>query len=291
MKSNNDSVNFEGYSGFTGQTGPDDDCKDDCAHCCTGPRGDPGPRGDVGDPGSRGDPGPRGDQGPCGKKGCKGCKGDTGPTGPTGHYGLRGYTGYTGDTGYTGYTGDTGYTGYTGYTGDTGYTGPTGPVGPKCLAFLKVYNDVPQTVDLDQPFTYNRFGVRNGPLYFVPNTGQILIGAVGYYYFMGKLYHQYAVQTACYLNNVIIPGSVVGEAGTSAVVVSHNIIEVKQEDLLPNLDSGTGVAAIFETRNHSSYITPVILDGREGDGSDMTQINASVIIIQLCDMDSAMPRN
>jgi hypothetical protein len=58
---------------------------------------------------------------------------------------------------------------------------------------------------------------------------------------------------------------------------------VTAADLLPNINSPTGVAAVFQIRNHSSFITPILLDGRAGSGSDLTQINASMMIIQICD--------
>ena len=106
---------------------------------------------------------------------------------------------------------------------------------------------------------------------------------------MSKIFHLYACQIGCFLNEVIIPGSVVGEASTSTMIICHTIIEVTPLDLLPNPDSGTGVGAVFEIRNHSSYITPMVLDGREGDGSDPAQINASMVIIQLCDYDPDFP--
>ena len=61
-----------------------------------------------------------------------------------------------------------------------------------------------------------------------------------------------------------------------------NIIEILPSDLLPNSDSPSGVAAVLEIRNHSSYI-PLLLDGRLGSGTDPTQTNGSFIVIQLCD--------
>ena len=99
------------------------------------------------------------------------------------------------------------------------------------------------------------------------------------------MYHEYAAQFGCFLNGVLIPGSVVGEPGTTVQIVSFNLIEVTKEDLLENPDSPTGVAAVFQIRNHTSYITPIILNGREGSGSDVSQNNASLMIVQLCNED------
>ena len=124
-----------------------------------------------------------------------------------------------------------------------------------------------------------------GPINHVPGSADIILGAVGYYFIIGKVYHKYAVQLGSFLNGILIPGSVVGEAVPSAMVITHNIVEVKYSDLLPNPDSPTGVGAVFQLRNHISFVTPVLLDGTAGDGADKTQVNTSVVVIQLCNQD------
>jgi hypothetical protein len=148
---------------------------------------------------------------------------------------------------------------------------------------MKIYNDIPQNIDLEQPCLFNKNGLIRGPIAHVAGSGDIIIGSVGYFLVIIKLFHEFAVQTGLFLNGVLLPGSVVGEAATTSMAISHSIIEVELTDLLPNSDSPTGVGAVLQVRNHSSYITPVILNGREGSGSDLNQINASCIVIQLCD--------
>ena len=122
-----------------------------------------------------------------------------------------------------------------------------------------------------------------GNIYHVPNTGHFLLETPGYYEIQIKLYHEFSAQVALFLNENLIPGSVTGEPAAASIIMISTIVKVLNSDLLPHTDSATGVAAVLELRNHSSYITPLILDGREGCGSDITQINASFVIIQLLD--------
>jgi hypothetical protein len=153
-----------------------------------------------------------------------------------------------------------------------------------CLkSFLRAYNDVAETVEIEQPVLFNKADLIVGPLAFVPGTGDFLICSVGYFQILGKIFHEFAIQIGGFLNGVLLPGSVVGEPATTSMCIIHEILRVTEADLLPNVNSPTGFAAVYQIRNHSSYITPILLDGRAGSGSDLTQINASVIILQICD--------
>lgn len=254
--------------------------------------GQDGQDGCRGPPGKKGCSGATGPQGEIGPTGATGPSGETGPSGPVGLDGPTGSTGPQGDIGSTGPAGPTGVDGPTGATGPQGETGPQGSTGPqgwsgKCLkSFAKIYNDVPQSVELEQPVLFNKNGVIVGPIAHIPGSGDLLIGSIGYFQIFVKVYHEFSAQFGCFLNGVLIPGSVIGEPGTTVQIVSFNLIEVTQNDLLPNLDSPTGVAAVFQIRNHTSYITPIVLDGREGSGSDVTQTNASLMIVQICDEDA-----
>jgi hypothetical protein len=239
--------------------------------------------------GATGIDGLTGATGPEGPMGATGLEGPRGPEGLTGATGLDGATGLEGSTGATGLEGATGLNGATGLDGATGATGPEGATGAKgeasmCLkSFMRAYNDVEQSIDLEQAVLFNKTGFAIGTINHINNTGNILFGSIGYYLVIAKIYHLYSVQIAAFLNGVLIPGSVVGEPATTSVALIHIIIEVTAADLLPNVLSSTGVAATMQIRNHSSYITPIVLDGRAGSGSDLTQTNASIMIIQICD--------
>ena len=156
---------------------------------------------------------------------------------------------------------------------------------------MRIYNDIPQLVNLEQPIIFNVNGIIKGTLAHIAGTGDILICSVGYYQLLGKLFHEYAIQTGLFMNANPLPltGSVMGEPATTAMAILHYILEVTPADLFPNTDSPTGVAATLQWRNHSSYITPIVLNGREGSGSDLTQINASFMIVQLCDEIDRIP--
>ena len=144
-------------------------------------------------------------------------------------------------------------------------------------------NDVPKTVNTNEPIAYNNIDIIVGSINCIPNTGKILLETEGYYLILAKIFHVYAVQCALFLNGVVLTGSTVGEAATTSILTIHEILSVKPEDLLPNPDAiHTGVAAVLELRNHTSFI-PLQLDGREGSGSEIDQINASMTIVQICD--------
>jgi hypothetical protein len=173
-----------------------------------------------------------------------------------------------------------------GFTGPTGPEGHTGPIGPKamCLkSFLRIYNDVPQSIELNDPILFNKNDIVVGPIAHVLGSGDVLLGSVGYYQVIGKIYHLYSIQVGLFLNGVLLVGSVVGQPATTSTAQLHDIVRVGPADLLPNPDSPTGVAAVLQIRNHISYVTPILLDGREGAGSDTTQANASFMIMQICD--------
>ena len=182
--------------------------------------------------------------------------------------------------------------GYTGHTGYTGFTGPTGPSGwsGRCLkSFIKVYNTVTQSVPLESAVTFNSIEGMYGPINFTIGDSRIRIGSVGSFLVIFKLYHLFAAQVALFINENIIPGSVSGEAAPAANLMGTSIVMVSSSDLLIDPDSITGVSAVLEIRNHSSYISPLTLDGREGAGSVLLQDNASVVVIQLCDGEIFMP--
>jgi hypothetical protein len=153
-------------------------------------------------------------------------------------------------------------------------------------SFLRAYNDVQQSVDIEQNVLFNKVDVSVGNIYHIPNSGQFLLETVGYYDVQIKMYHEYSAQVGLFLNNVLLPGSVTGEPAAASIIIINTIVKIINSDLLPNTDSATGVAAILELRNHSSYISPILLDGREGCGSDITQINASFVILQISDQTS-----
>ena len=274
-----------GKNGKIGKNGTDGVDGVDGVDGTNGVDGCPGPPGPRGCKGSQGDTGAQGSEG---MTGAQGSQGDTGAQGSEGMTGAQGSQGITGAQGDMGAQGNTGTQGDTGSQGDTGAQGSTGPQGwnGKCLnSFLRAYNDIPRDVDLEQPVLFNKTGVVYGPVNHVAGSGQVILGTVGYYLIIGKVFHEFACQVAGFLNGVLIPGTVVGEAATTSVILTHTIIAIYPEDLLPNSDSPTGFGAVFEIKNHSSYITPITLNGREGSGSDLTQVNASVVVLQLCNED------
>ena len=135
---------------------------------------------------------------------------------------------------------------------------------------------------MEQPILFNKDSVSFGDIYHIPASGDFLLESVGYYQLIIQIYHSYSAQVGLFLNGNLIPGSVTGEPAAASIIILNDIIQVLGSDLLPNVNSSTGFAAVLRLLNHSSFITPIMLDGREGAGSDTTQINAAITIIQIC---------
>ena len=271
----------DGRDGKDGRDGRDGRDGKNGAKGCPGPMGPPGRCRSR----SRSRSCERGPTGPTGPKGCPGPIGPQGETGPIGPQGETGPIGPEGPTGPQGETGPIGPQGETGPIGPQGETGPQGPTGTAsvCLkSFGRIYSDLEQEVAIDAPILFNLNGIIRGPMAHVIGTGDFLLGSVGYFEIQAKIYHEFSVQLGLFINGVLYPGSVVGEAASTSNILVQNIIEIEAADLLPNTDSPTGVAAVVQIRNHSSFI-PLLLDGRLGSGSDPTQTNSSFMIIQLCD--------
>ena len=146
---------------------------------------------------------------------------------------------------------------------------------------MRCYNDVAEDVDVGQVVTFSGNTLVVGDLAHTPGSGDFLLCSVGYFQVIAKMYHQFAAQVGLFLNGALLPDSVVGEPATTALILEVYIVRIREEDLFPISESPTGRAAVLQIRNHISYISPITLDGRAGSGSDLTQINASIIITQI----------
>jgi hypothetical protein len=148
---------------------------------------------------------------------------------------------------------------------------------------LRIYNTIPQTVNLNSAINFNNLDISKGPIWFVAGTGQVLLEQPGYYLVLSKVFHLFAAQATLFLNGTTIPGTTVGEAAPASLLIFHEIVKVTTADLFPNPNAiHTGVAAILEIRNHSSLV-PIELNGSEGSGTESDQLNASMVVVQICD--------
>ena len=292
---------LDGQNGLNGQNGRDgrDGCRGPPGHKgppgCHGPTGPTGPtghygytgergwtgytgpkgnRGDQGERGEMGDTGPRGDQGDQGDQGDKGDKGDNGPTGPTGEIGA------------TGPTGEMGPTGEIGATGPTGEMGPTGSINTR--TFMSVYNLATQLVVPENNVVFDSNKVIQGSCDHVTGTTDMFFWQPGFYHVFFNLYHIEPCQFTLYINDIIIPGTVIGAPTGASQNSLTIIIEITSADLITTTElSPTGLAALVQVRNHTSFpLGGVVLDGQSGSGLAPNQLNAIFTAFLLSTSDS-----
>ena len=289
------------------------------SECQNGRDGLNGLDGQNGLNGQNGRDGRDGCRGPPGHKGPPGCHGPTGPTGPTGHYGYtgeRGWTGYTGpkgnrgdqgergemgdtgprgdqgDQGDQGDKGDKGDNGPTGPTGEIGATGPTGEMGPtgsiNTRTFMSVYNLATQLVVPENNVVFDSNKVIQGSCDHVTGTTDMFFWQPGFYHVFFNLYHIEPCQFTLYINDIIIPGTVIGAPTGASQNSLTIIIEITSADLITTTElSPTGLAALVQVRNHTSFpLGGVVLDGQSGSGLAPNQLNAIFTAFLLSTSDS-----
>jgi len=266
-----------GERGFQGEKGDKGDKGDRGER---GPQGDTGRQGEMGD---QGEPGEQGEQGIQGERGDTGEQGERGERGDTGEQGERGDTGEQGERGDTGEQGERGDTGEQGIPGETGPRGDTGPQQPAGIAtFINTYSTSTQVLATEDPVVFDSNNALFGSVSHTPGESLIYLWSPGFYHIYYNLYHIEPCQFTLFLNNNVVPGSIVGSPTGASQNSSVVIIEILQSDLIvPFIGAPGGFAATFQLRNHTSFSPTVILDGATGSGSASPQIRATITISQL----------
>jgi hypothetical protein len=197
--------------------------------------------------------------------------------GPTGEKGDQGEMGPTGD------KGDQGEMGPTGDKGDQGETGPTGPVFQFSPTFIHMDRSSDQTLLPEDNVVFDNASVIQGDCYLDAPSGDVLIWAPGYYNMYFNIYHQEACQFSTFLNNNLIPGTIVGSPTGSAQNSSSAIFYISPTDILylTTPFSPIGTAAVVNFRNHTSFAPVIHLNGQSGSGSASPQIVATSVIFKL----------
>jgi len=200
-----------------------------------------------------------------GDKGDKGDKGDQGEMGPTGP------------------TGDKGDQGEQGPTGEQGVVGPTGPVFHFSPTFIHMDRNTDQTLLPEENVIFDSVNVLQGDCYLNAPSGDVLFWAPGYFSIYFNIYHQEACQFSTFLNNNLIPGTIVGSPTGSAQNSSSSIFYIAPADILylTTPFSPIGTAAVVNFRNHTSFAPVIHLNGQSGSGSASPQIVATSVIFKL----------
>jgi len=273
-------TNYSDQEGYTGCTGYN-------PHCCRGPPGSQGNPGQQGIPGNQGMEGPPGIQGPPGLQGPEGCKGCKGEKGCKGDRGCEGPTGPRGYHGHTGPKGDIGSQGDTGAQGDMGHTGPQGDIGstgPRAFTdtYLNAYNISDQVIAVENNFAFDSIRIVVGSCGMIAGSSNLFLWKAGDYYLSYHVFHLEPLQLGLFMNNNIIPGSIVGDQLSATILSSTLILHVEESDLTePTSLSPSGFAALIQLRNHSSYSPLISIDGHTGSGSQINQTNINLVVFYL----------
>ena len=166
----------------------------------------------------QGPPGPPGPQGCPGPAGPRGCPGPPGPRGAQGRSGPAGANGAPGAPGAPGPQGAPGFPGAPGAPGQPGPPGATGPAGPQGIQGLSgglvnnawVYNNIPQTVAVDQPVIFNSSGGTTSGFTFTPGTSTVTINQPGPYSFWFNVTGLEANQFTLFKNGGPLAGATYG---------------------------------------------------------------------------------
>ena len=214
-----------------------------------------------------------GRRGPPGPKGDKGCKGDTGDQGPAGPQGP---------------SGETGPAGPQGPSGEQGPEGPEGRPGKDCSCSNVTFIHADRTTDQVLAQEDNVIFDESGPIYYGgatldPSTSDILIWQPGWYKLFFNVCHQEPCQFAVFMNNTLVPGTIIGSPTGASQNSSTVIFHITASDASGTATdlSPTGFAALIHLRNHTSYVPFVTLNGVGGSGSALPQIVANISIHSL----------
>lgn len=250
-----------------------------------GPQGIPGPQGPAGAqgpegvPGATGAQGPVGPQGPTGETGAVGPQGPTGPAGPVGPQGPIGLTGPQGPAGATGAVGPQGPVGPAGPQGPIGETGLQGPVGPEgpqgpaggLLAYADFYALIPPdnlvAIPAGSDVAFPRTGPVSGTDISRLSDTQFQLAQIGTYQIFFQVTAANGGQLILTLNDVDLPYTVAGYAGTDSAEIAGMVIV-----------QTTAANAVVTVRNPEGTGDPLTLSPNAG---GTRPVSAHLVITQI----------
>ena len=81
------------------------------------------------------------------------------------------------------------------------------------------------------------------------------------------------------MNNIMVVGSIIGDQLSATVASNTVLLKITQEDLISFTSlSPTGLEALLQIRNHSSFAPVINIDGHSGSGSQVNQSNLNLVI-------------
>jgi len=149
---------------------------------------------------------------------------------------------------------------------------------------LHAYSDVDQFIPTEAPVFFNNTNSQSGKCKHIIGDSNLYFWQAGYYHIYTNLYHQEACQFSLFLNGVVVTGSTIGSPTGASQNSTSLIIAVNPGDISTPVStsiSPTGFAAVFELKNHTSFVPVITLNGIGGSGSALPQVTATITLFLL----------
>lgn len=148
--------------------------------------------------------------------------------------------------------------------------------------FIRLSSDTNQTLGHDDSISFDYNNTVYGSVYHFPGSTKIHIWEPGYYNVYYSVFVNEPAQISCFLNGCVISGTTNGTpnqtANSSEFIMFISPLHISfDKTKLPS----TETSAVFEIKNHSSYICPIHLITPPGSGPAVLQNVAVLNIVRI----------
>lgn len=176
----------------------------------------------------------------------------------------------------------------------TGMSGPVGPLcpgtlGPMCLypkhpmTFIHVYSTEEQKIYANELVLFDTHSVLSGHCMHFPNSSDIWIWKLGFYYITVSLFPVEALQCSFLKNDVDIEGGTFGTFNGLTELVGTFMIHITEDDLtLPIPPTFDQKGCKLSLMNNTIYTPFITLHGHSSSNYDKPQTTASVTVVCIC---------
>lgn len=148
--------------------------------------------------------------------------------------------------------------------------------------FIRLSSDTNQTLYHDDSVSFDYNNTVYGSIYHCPGSPKIHIWEPGYYNVYYSVFINEPAQISCFLNGLIISGTTNGSP-KQTVNSSEFIMHITPIHILFDKTKlpSTETSAVFEIKNHSSYICPIHLISPPDSGPSVLQNIAVLNIVRI----------
>jgi len=148
--------------------------------------------------------------------------------------------------------------------------------------FIRLSSDTNQSLKDDDSVSFDYNNMVHGSVYHCPGSKKIHIWEPGYYNVYYSVFVNEPAQISCFLNGIIISGTTNG-APKQTANSSEFIMHITSRDILFDKTKlpQTETSAVFEIKNHVSYISPINLITPPDSGPSVLQNVAVLNIVRI----------